>query len=56
MTADAYATACMALGSSGAKAMLMKHPELEAILVISHPKTTSGYTLYATKGMKAYLP
>jgi len=56
MTADAYATACMALGSSGAKAMLMKHPELEAILVISHPKTDSGYTLYATKGMKAYLP
>jgi len=56
MTADAYATACMALGSSGAKAMLMKHPELEAILVISHPKTTSGYTLYATTGMKAYLP
>ena len=56
MTADAYATACMALGSSGAKAMLTKHPELEAILVISHPKAASGYTLYATKGMKAYLP
>jgi thiamine biosynthesis lipoprotein len=56
MTADAYATACMALGSFGAKAMLKEHPELEAILVISHPEASSGYTLYATKGMQVYLP
>ncbi len=56
MTADAYATACMALGSSAAQAMLKEHPELEAILIISGPKSASGYTLYATKGMKDYLP
>ncbi|MBM3936312.1 MAG: FAD:protein FMN transferase [Sphingomonadales bacterium] len=56
MTADAYATACMALGSSGAKAMLSEHPELDAILVIGNPKAASGYILYATRGMKAYLP
>lgn len=55
-TADAFATACMALGASGAEAMLKEHPELEAILVIGSPKAASGYTLFATEGMKAYLP
>jgi thiamine biosynthesis lipoprotein len=56
MTADAYATACMVLGASGAKALLRKHPELDAILVIGSSSATSGYTLYATEGMRAYLP
>ena len=54
MMADAYATACMALGWKGAIAMLEKHPEINAILVGSSPNPSpqAPYRLYATPGLR----
>lgn len=54
MMADAYATACMALGWKGAIAMLEKHPEINAILVGStqNPSPKTPYRLYATPGLR----
>jgi thiamine biosynthesis lipoprotein len=54
MMADAYATACMALGWKGAIAMLEKHPEINALLVGSsqNPSPQAPYRLYATPGLR----
>ena len=50
ITADAYATACMVLGLEKAKAMLEKHPELQAYLIYNDDE--GKYQVYYTKGFK----
>ncbi|MFM9060758.1 MAG: FAD:protein FMN transferase [Bacteroidota bacterium] len=54
MMADAYATACMALGWDRAIAMLEKHPEIQAILIgsLPNPSQDQPYRLYATHGLR----
>ncbi len=52
MTADAYATACMASGLEQAKAMLEENSELEAYFI--YTDETGAITEFFTKGMKSY--
>lgn len=54
MMADAYATACMALGWSRAVRMLEKNPKINAVLVGStqNPTKDAPYRLYATPGLR----
>ncbi len=49
MTADGYATACMALGLEGCKALLSKHPELKALLIYSDEK--GNLKTFVTRGL-----
>lgn len=54
MMADAYATACMALGWDRAVKMLEMKPEIQAILIGSLPNPTKDepYRLYATESLR----
>jgi thiamine biosynthesis lipoprotein len=51
MTADAWATACMASGLEKSSELLGQHPELDAFFIYSDEK--GDYKVYATKGMDA---
>jgi len=50
ITADAYATACMVLGLEKSKALLEKHPELQAYLIYNDDE--GKYQVYDTNGFK----
>jgi thiamine biosynthesis lipoprotein len=51
MTADAWATVCMASGLDKSIEILQQHPEFEALLIYSDEK--GNYKAYATKGLDA---
>jgi thiamine biosynthesis lipoprotein len=53
MSADAWATTCMASGLEKSIQLLMRHPELEALLIYNDEK--GNYQTYTTKGMN-YIP
>ncbi len=52
-TADAYATAFMAMGKEKAIALCNRHPELDAYFICDDNK--GGYEIVMTDGMKKYL-
>jgi thiamine biosynthesis lipoprotein len=54
MTADAYATAFMAMGVESATRMAEKIPEIEYYLIYSDG-TTGGYTIQSSEGLKTML-
>ena len=51
MTADAWATACMASGMEKSIELFEQHPELDALLIYSDEK--GNYKIYTTEGMNA---
>jgi len=51
MTADAWATACLASGLEKSIQLLKRHPELDALLIYSDEK--GNYKVYTTRGMNA---
>lgn len=51
MTADAWATTCMASGLEKSIQLLTKHPEFDGLLIYSDEK--GNYKVYATKGIDA---
>lgn len=51
MTADAWATACMASGLEKSIHLLRQHPELDALLIYSDEK--GNYKVHTTKGIDA---
>ena len=51
MTADAWATACMASGLEKSIQLLQQNPQLEALLIYSDEN--GNYKTYATKGLEA---
>ena len=51
MTADAWATVCLASGLEKSIQLLRQHPELEALLIYSDEK--GDYKVYTTEGMNA---
>ena len=53
MTADAWATACLASGLEKSIQLLKQHPELEGLLIYSDKK--GNFKMYATKGMKVII-
>ena len=53
IVADAYATACMALGREGAKALQARHPELEYFFI--YADSTGAYRTEYSPGMEKYL-
>lgn len=53
IVADAYATACMALGREGAKALQARHPELEYYFI--YADSTGAYRTEYSPGMEKYL-
>jgi thiamine biosynthesis lipoprotein len=53
MTADAWATACMASGLDKSMEMLRRHPEFDALLIYSDEK--GKYRTYATEGLNAVM-
>ena len=53
MTADAWATVCMALGLEKSIQILGQHPELEALLIYSDEK--GNYKVHKTRGMDAII-
>ncbi len=50
INADAYATVCMVIGLDRSKALLEKHPELEAYLIYNDDE--GKYRVFYTKGFK----
>lgn len=52
-TADAYATAFMVMGAEKAKAVLSKHPELMAYLIISDKGKT--YKVWLSPGLESHI-
>ncbi len=50
--ADAYATACMALGREKAKELMKGHPEMEYLFIYADD---SGYHMEQSDGMKDYI-
>ncbi|MGX5819785.1 FAD:protein FMN transferase [Chitinophaga lutea] len=48
-TADAYATACMAIGLDSAKTLLAQHPELQALLIYRNGQ--DSLAVFRTSGM-----
>ncbi len=53
MTADAWATVCMASGLEKSIQILQQHPEFEALLIYSDEN--GFYKVYTTKGMNAII-
>jgi len=53
MTADAWATVCMASGVERSIELLQQHPELEALLIYNDEK--GNYKVYKTEGMDAFI-
>lgn len=53
VTADAYATACMAMGHDRAKTMIEKLPDIEAFFILSDDK--GNFITDMTTGMKQYI-
>jgi thiamine biosynthesis lipoprotein len=53
MTADAWATVCMASGLDKSIKILQQHPEFEALLIYSDKK--GNYKVYTTKGLDAIM-
>ena len=53
MTADAWATACMASGLEKSKSLLSKHPELDAFMVYSDEQ--GNYREFFTPGLESSL-
>ena len=53
MTADAWATACMASGLEKSIILLQQHSELEALLIYSDE--TGNYRTHVTKGLEAVI-
>jgi thiamine biosynthesis lipoprotein len=51
MTADAWATVCMASGLEKSIQLLRQHPEFDALLIYSGEQ--GDYKFYTTKGMDA---
>ena len=52
MTADGWATACMASGYVKSLQLLAAHPELDALLIVGSRQ--HAYTTFMTPGMQAY--
>lgn len=55
MVADAYATACMVLGSEGARRLKAQVPEIEYFLICSDSLSADGYRVEYSEGFKQYL-
>ncbi len=56
MTADAYATACMAMGYRASRAMIERHPELEAIWIMSPADTSrQDFRIEYSAGLQSLL-
>ncbi|WP_102407883.1 FAD:protein FMN transferase [Parabacteroides bouchesdurhonensis] len=55
MVADAYATACMVLGSEGARKLKELAPEIEYYLICSD-STSTNYRIEYSEGFGKYLP
>lgn len=53
MTADAWATVCMASGLDQSIKLLRQHPEFEALLIYNDEK--GNYMIYTTKGLDAIM-
>jgi len=53
ITADAWATVCLASGLEKSKQLLMQHPELEALLIYSDRE--GNFNVYSTEGMGAII-
>lgn len=55
MVADAYATACMVLGSEGARRLKEQVPEIEYFLICSDSLRADGYRVEYSEGFEQYM-
>lgn len=55
MVADAYATACMVLGSEGARRLMEQAPEIEYFFICSDTLSADGYRVEYSEGFERYM-